>query len=233
MCGTPERCASTVDTHSQPNGVMSCRRIHRRTRSRNRSPRLLNSRYTSASRLFPRKCSCGLSVSTRKTTSLGAVLRTPPGCARTAHDSRAVNSRDSASCGRSMGCASSSAGRSDSKRTGGWAGAGAGSRRRPARVEEDLPNVLGQGSRSPETAGPIGPRFRLRRLIPVSTRTRAPLADVGGTRDHARASPAPRVRTDLSTAEMIELRAQGLTPHEIGQRLGCTRSAVRWRLRRV
>jgi len=39
-----------------------------------------------------------------------------------------------------------------------------------------------------------------------------------------------RVRADLSTATMIELRAEGLTPHEIGKRLGCTRSAVKWRL---
>jgi DNA-directed RNA polymerase specialized sigma24 family protein len=42
-----------------------------------------------------------------------------------------------------------------------------------------------------------------------------------------------RVRQDLSTADMIELRSQGLTPHEIGKRLGCTRSAVKWRLSRT
>jgi hypothetical protein len=40
-----------------------------------------------------------------------------------------------------------------------------------------------------------------------------------------------RVRADLSTETMIDLRAQGLSAHEIGKRLGCTRSAVRWRLR--
>jgi DNA-directed RNA polymerase specialized sigma24 family protein len=42
-----------------------------------------------------------------------------------------------------------------------------------------------------------------------------------------------RVRPDLSTATMIELRAEGLTAHEIEKRLGCTRSAVKWRLARV
>jgi DNA-directed RNA polymerase specialized sigma24 family protein len=41
-----------------------------------------------------------------------------------------------------------------------------------------------------------------------------------------------RVRQDLSTATMIELRGQGLTSHAIGKRLGCTGSAVRWRLAR-
>jgi DNA-directed RNA polymerase specialized sigma24 family protein len=39
-----------------------------------------------------------------------------------------------------------------------------------------------------------------------------------------------RVRQDLSTATMIELRDEGFTAHEIGKRLGCTRSAVKWRL---
>ncbi len=42
-----------------------------------------------------------------------------------------------------------------------------------------------------------------------------------------------RVRQDLSTATMLELRGQGLTPHEIGKRLGCSSSAVRWRLSRA
>ena len=42
-----------------------------------------------------------------------------------------------------------------------------------------------------------------------------------------------RVRADLSTAEMVALRGQGLSAHDIGKRLGCTRSAVRWRLSRV
>jgi len=42
-----------------------------------------------------------------------------------------------------------------------------------------------------------------------------------------------RVRADLSTARMIELRDEGLSAHEISKRLGCTRSAVRWRLSRV
>lgn len=42
-----------------------------------------------------------------------------------------------------------------------------------------------------------------------------------------------RVRADLSTAQMLELRGQGLTAHEIGKRLGCTSSAVRWRLGRL
>jgi DNA-directed RNA polymerase specialized sigma24 family protein len=42
-----------------------------------------------------------------------------------------------------------------------------------------------------------------------------------------------RVRQDLSTATMVELRDQGLTAHEIGKRLWCTLSAVRWRLARV
>jgi hypothetical protein len=42
-----------------------------------------------------------------------------------------------------------------------------------------------------------------------------------------------RVRQDLSTATMIELRAQGLSSHEIGRRLNCTRSAVKWRLGRA
>jgi hypothetical protein len=41
-----------------------------------------------------------------------------------------------------------------------------------------------------------------------------------------------RIRQDLSTATMIELRAQGLSAHAIGKRLGCTGSAVRWRLAR-
>lgn len=41
-----------------------------------------------------------------------------------------------------------------------------------------------------------------------------------------------RVRQDLSTADMIELRAHGLSSHEIGKRLNCTGSAVRWRLAR-
>jgi DNA-directed RNA polymerase specialized sigma24 family protein len=41
-----------------------------------------------------------------------------------------------------------------------------------------------------------------------------------------------RVRQDLSTATMIELRGQGLSSHEIGKRLGCSSSAVRWRLGR-
>jgi hypothetical protein len=42
-----------------------------------------------------------------------------------------------------------------------------------------------------------------------------------------------RARQDLSTETMLELRDQGVTPHEIGKRLGCTRSAVKWRLSRV
>jgi transposase len=42
-----------------------------------------------------------------------------------------------------------------------------------------------------------------------------------------------RVRQDLSTTDMIELRGQGLSSHEIGKRLGCTSSAVRWRLSRA
>jgi transposase-like protein len=42
-----------------------------------------------------------------------------------------------------------------------------------------------------------------------------------------------RVRADLSTATMLELRAEGLSAHEIGKRLGCTSSAVRWRLGRT
>lgn len=40
-----------------------------------------------------------------------------------------------------------------------------------------------------------------------------------------------RVRADLSTATMLELKAQGRSSHEIGKRLGCTSSAVRRRLR--
>jgi len=42
-----------------------------------------------------------------------------------------------------------------------------------------------------------------------------------------------RVRQDLSTATMIALKAEGLSSHEIGKRLGCSSSAVRWRLRRL
>jgi len=42
-----------------------------------------------------------------------------------------------------------------------------------------------------------------------------------------------RIRQDLSTATMIALRGQGLSSHEIGKRLGCSSSAVRWRLSRV
>ena len=40
-----------------------------------------------------------------------------------------------------------------------------------------------------------------------------------------------RVRADLSTETMVELRGQRLSAHEIGKRLGSTSSAVRWRPR--
>lgn len=42
-----------------------------------------------------------------------------------------------------------------------------------------------------------------------------------------------RVRPDLSTAEMLALRGQGLSAHQIGKRLGCSSSAVRWRMKRL
>jgi hypothetical protein len=42
-----------------------------------------------------------------------------------------------------------------------------------------------------------------------------------------------RVRADLSTPQAIRRRGLGLSCHEIGKRLACTRSAVKWRLSRV
>jgi DNA-directed RNA polymerase specialized sigma24 family protein len=42
-----------------------------------------------------------------------------------------------------------------------------------------------------------------------------------------------RVRQDLSTATMLELRGQGMSFHQISKRLNCTQSAVKWRLFRA
>jgi len=192
MCGMPERCASTVDTHSRPNGVRPRRSIHRRTRLRNRSPRPLNSRYTSASRLLPRECSSGLSVSTRKHHVLGI---------RTGERLLYAREQHVALMLRAVGAAPAAAEVGDSRLLQGIIRIPNPEVQRPPSVSigsarlnvlgKALPSLSRQGSRAPETAGPVGPRFRLRRLIPVSTRARAATGDVGSPRDHARvASPA-------------------------------------------